>query len=232
VLEQDGRTAAGREYMPSPFGNHADSPIRCSLQVHIADILAAYNIKKLPSGEEASQASNLTEAYGISNIIAHQAATDFAKTASVDIVRVLPGLSLGSNELNDSAKDMHFGSNGSLISMALGEIVDRPKLTGQVLLENVAKTHILALDPKIALNLTNFVIAGSGGKGISWDEVAALIERLYPDQVKAGVLKPAKGQESLLTNFDIRSSEKALGSKFAGIEVMVKSVIDRYLRLL
>jgi nucleoside-diphosphate-sugar epimerase len=114
---------------------------------------------------------------------------------------------------------------------ALGTIIDSPKLTAQVLLEDVAKAHVLALDPKIAPNLTNFLVVGNGGRGIPWDEMAAIVERLYPQEVKAGILSPTKGQQDWLTRFDVRSTEQALGFHFAGGAEMVRRVVDQYLEL-
>lgn len=114
---------------------------------------------------------------------------------------------------------------------ALGTIIDGPKLTAQVLLDDVAKAHVLALDPKDAANSTNLVVAGNGGRGIPWDEMAAIVERQYPNEVKAGILKPTKGQQDWMTKFDVRESEKTLSYRFAGGDEMVKSVVDQYLQL-
>ena len=126
---------------------------------------------------------------------------------------------------------MHNGSNSATIGTALGKAIDNPKLTAQVLLEDVAKAHVLALDPKIAPNLTNLVVAGNGGRGIPWDEMAAIVERQYPEEVKEGILSPAKGQQDWMTRFDVRSTEQALAFRFAGGVEMVKSVVDQYLQL-
>lgn len=174
------------------------------------------------------------QAYTISKILSHHAGTDFVKKneVSFDLVRILPGYTQGANELAKTAEDLGTGSNGALYSTMLGQISNSPKLTAQVLLEDVAKAHVLALDSKVAPNLTNLSIVGNAGKGVPWDEFAGIIERLYPEEVKAGVLKPAKGQADVLMNFDVSSSEQALGFKFAGPEGMVKSVVDQYLSLL
>lgn len=126
---------------------------------------------------------------------------------------------------------MHNGSNSATMGTALGTIIDSPKLTAQVLLEDVARAHVLALDPKIAPNLTNLVIAGNGGQGIPWDAMADIVEHHYPQEVKLGILSPKKGQQDWMTKFDVRSSEKALGYRFAGAVEMVKSVVDQYLQL-
>jgi hypothetical protein len=193
----------------------------------------AYDIKKAPSDEAAEGITDVFEAYSTSKVIAYQAAIDFAKDRKpkFDLVHVLPGYIQGANELNEKASDLQNGSNSATMGSVLGTIIDGPKLTAQVLLEDVAKAHVLALDPLVASHLTNLVVVGNGGKGIPWDEMAALIERYYPQEVKLGILKPTKGQQDWMTNFDVRSSEQALGYRFAGGAEMVKSVVDQYLQL-
>lgn len=198
-----------------------------------ADLVAAYEIKKAPSDELADRIDDVFEAYTTSKVIAYQAAIDFAndRKPGFDLVHVLPGYIQGANELNETASDMHNGSNSATMGTALGMIIDSPKLTAQVLLEDVAKAHVLALHPNIAPHLTNVVVVGNGGRGIPWDEMAAMIQRYYPQEVKLGILSPAKGQQDWMTNFDVRSSEQALGFRFAGGAEMMKSVIDQYLQL-
>jgi nucleoside-diphosphate-sugar epimerase len=193
----------------------------------------AYDIKTAPSDEAAERMTDVFEAYTTSKVIAYQAAIDFAKDRKpgFDLVHVLPGYIQGANELNEKASDLHNGSNSATMGTALGTIIDGPKLTAQVLLEDVARAHVLALDPEIAPHLTNILTVGNGGKGIPWDEMATLIQRYYAQEVKLGILSPTKGQQDWMTNFDVRSSEQALGYRFAGGAEMVKSVVDQYLQL-
>nr|OQO18298.1 hypothetical protein B0A51_13498 [Rachicladosporium sp. CCFEE 5018] len=192
-----------------------------------------YSVSEAPPLEAAEQIEDVFQAYAVSKIMSHQAATDFVKQNKVnfDLVRVLPGYTQGENELAENLKDLAAGSNGALLATLTGELDPNKKLMGQVLLEDVAKAHVLALDPKIAPHLTNFAIVGNNGAGIPWDELAETAERLYPEQVKAGVLKPVKGQQDLSWPVDVSSSEKALGFKFAGGEEMVKSLVGQYLAL-
>jgi nucleoside-diphosphate-sugar epimerase len=195
-----------------------------------ADAIIAYDIKQAPSDEAAGKITDDWEAYVVSKVIAHQAATDFVKShqPAFDLIRILPGFVLGANELNDGLEDMSKGSNGGLMSTALGQIQDGPKLTAQTLLEDVAKAHVLALDQKIVPNAANLIVAGNAGQGVPWDDVADLIKRLYPDEVEATLLKPVSGQISSLTRFDVRSSEEILGYRFASAEPMIKSVLGQW----
>ena len=99
------------------------------------------------------------------------------------------------------------------------------------MLEDVAKAHVFALSSDTTVNLDNLLVVGNGGRGIPWDEMAAIIERHYPNEVELGILSPPRGQQDWITKFDVRSSEQALGFGFAGGDEMVKSVVDQYLQL-
>lgn len=223
ILEPSEReSGSGRKYQRVP-----------RLRENVADLVEAYETKQAPSVEVADRIEDVFEAYTMSKVIAYQAAIDFAKDRKpgFDLVHVLPGYIQGANELNETASDLQNGSNSATMGTALGMMVDSPKLTAQVLLEDVAKAHVLALDPKIAPHLSNLAVVGNGGRGIPWDEMAAIVQRYYPQEVKLGILSPTKGQQDWMTNFDVRSSEQALGFRFAGGADMVKSVVDQYLQL-
>lgn len=64
-----------------------------------------------------------------------------------------------------------------------------------------------------------------------WSKFVPIIERQFPDAVREGILKPDARDADRLTYFDVESSERALGYKFAGAEEMVRSVVGQYLDL-
>lgn len=203
------------------------------LNLGVADQQKAYDVKKSLPNEVAENVTDVFEAYTNSKTIAYEAAIDFVKDRkpSFDLVHILPGYVQGANELNETAGDMHNGSNSATMGTALGTIIDSPKLTAQVLLEDVARAHVLALDPRVAQNLTNLVVVGNGGRGIPWDEMSTIVERYYPNEIASRVLSPTKGQQDWMTKYDVRPSEQALGFRFAGGDEMVRSVMDQYLKL-
>lgn len=209
------------------------SPTSLSFHAELT-ISQANDVQDLPSEEFLENPPSVFEAYANSKIIAYHAATDFVKGREVafDLVHVLPGYIQGANELNEKPEDVQGGSNSATMGVALGQVSEGPKLTGQVLLEDVAKAQVLALEQKVAPHLANVIIAGNGGQGIPWAQIADIIERNYSDEVSAGILRPTKGQPDWLTHFDVRSSEDALGFRFSGGEEMVRSVVGQYLQLL
>jgi len=75
------------------------------------------------------------------------------------------------------------------------------------------------------------LVAGNGGNGTPWSDVADIIRKTFPKEVESGVLNPVTDQEDYLTKFDVTSSERALGYRFAGAEEMVRSLVGQYVAL-
>ena len=152
-----------------------------------------------------------------------------------DLVRVLPGYIQGANELYQKAEEMEVeataGSNEGTMRTARGITAGKPRITTQVFLDDVAKAHVLALKPEVAKNGDNLLVVGTGGKSIPWSEFVPVIEKLFPDAVEKGILNPKAEDENMMRDFDVTSSEKALGFTFGGTEEIAKSVVGQYLRL-
>ena len=174
----------------------------------------------------------------MSKILAHAAADEFLQKnrAHFDVIRVLPGYIQGANELYTSAEQMRdnksLGSNEGTMNTALGNVVGHPRITSQVFLDDVAKAHVLGLRSDVVDHLDNLLVVGSGGDGVPWAEYVPIIERLFPDAVAKGLLRPNVEDESSNAFYDVSSTEKALGFKFAGAEEIVKSVVGQYLSLI
>ena len=137
----------------------------------------------------------------------------------------------GASELHETIEDMKKGFNSATIDTALGKITRLPKKTGQILQEDVARVHVLALDDKLVPNLENLVVVANDGRGIPWDEMAETIKRCYPKEVEDGILLPTKGQLDSAKRYDVRSTQQALGVRFSDAVCIVRSVVDQYLQL-
>jgi len=180
-------------------------------------------------------AENVTdfEAFTHSKIIAYETAVNFVKERkpSFDLVHILPGFMQGASELHETVDDMLNDFNRATIDTALGNILNCPKMTAQVLLKDVAGMHLFALNPKVVHNLENLVVVANDGHGIPWDSMALITKRCYPKEVEAGILRPIRGQKDLMMHFEVRSTQKALGAGFSDAVWIVRSVIDQYLQL-
>jgi nucleoside-diphosphate-sugar epimerase len=102
-------------------------------------------------------------------------------------------------------------------------------LTGQVHLDDVAKAHILALDQSRITS--DVVMIAEDGHGWSWDKVVPVIQKLFPQAVKRGTLKPELASQDWPIAFDTVESNRQLGLQYLGIEEMVRSTVGQYLRL-
>lgn len=225
---KNGSKRAGRKFLISyPF------PLQSAHQLH-----AAYDLRPHPDASTLAKAQSPNEAYVFSKILSHNAASEFMRShpeAPFDLVRILPGYIQGAHELytspdqlSDSKKS---GSNEGVMNTALGNFMNLPRISAQVLLDDVAKAHVLALREDVAKGWDNFSVVGTGGNSVDWREYVPIVERLFLEAVREGVLRPEVKDESFLTYWDVEESEKRLGFKFAGAEEMVASVVGQYMEL-
>ena len=177
--------------------------------------------------------SNAMEAYAASKVLALNATDAFIKTEkpSFDVINVEPVFVIGKNELITEAKDILQGTNGVAFAQVLGHNLESPNLGTTVHVNDVAKVHILALNPEVQGN-QDFAASSGGLKGTVWSDAIEIVKRRFPEAVKDGRL-PANG--TALTKkiiFDPSKSEKILGIEFLDYEEQVVSVTEHYLELL
>ncbi len=201
------------------------------------DKALAYDLRDLPPQQFLDNVPDARTAYVLSKLISHRRSTEFVEQskAHYDLIRVLPGYIQGANELYSSAEAMRsltmVGSNEGTIRTALGIPAGHPRIANQVFLDDCARAHVQPLKDASIENMTNLLVVGSNGGSTPWSDVAVMIEKQYPDAVEKGVLKPGASDPILPFLYDVESSEKALGWKFAGSEKYVPSVVEQYLAL-
>jgi len=168
-------------------------------------------------------------AYTVSKVKALQAAEVFIQTESpaFDIIHIHPAFTIGRNELALNAKAVLKGSNDTPLGHILGAKLDTPRPCGSVHLYDVAKLHILALNPKV-----------KGGQSFLaatvnvWNDSLDIVKKHFPQAVKDGKL-PANGdQPTLNLKFDVSRTEEVLSFKLQDYEAQVVDVTEQYLELL
>lgn len=173
-------------------------------------------------------------AYPASKRIAHDAATKFMETKSpnFDLVRLMPAYVQGRNQLVTDKDKLRGGSNDVMMDLILGKKAPAPRFGSTVLVDDVAKMLVLALDPDRAKGGENYIAAGSpSGKGIRWEDATEIAKDLFPEAVRSGVLPLGGRQESVTVDYDVSKSEKAFGFQFADLETQVKSLVGQYVEL-
>lgn len=199
--------------------------------------IPAYDLQAVPDEETREQITNPFMQYAVSKMLAHAAGNKFVEDHKVqfDLIRVLPGYVQGANELYESADEMRDFDSGSsnegTLRTALGAVVGSPRVTHQVFLDDVANAHVLALKPEVAKHLDNLLVVGNDGVSIPWQDFVPIIKNQFPEAIASSVLKPKVEDENMTAEYDVRSSEEALGFKFAGVDEMVKSVVGQYVKL-
>lgn len=182
-----------------------------------------------PSGPYGSS----FEAYAAAKTKALNATKRFieAEKPSFDVINVLPTFFVGKNELVTDSKNILSGTNAFAFAPILGHVSDQA-LPGSVNhVDDVAKVHLLSLDPKIEGN-QDFGIQAGGTNGIVWDDNIEIVKRRFSEAVKDGRL-PASGRQPTKTVlYDTSRTEKVLGIKFQSYEDAVVSVTEHYLELL
>lgn len=153
---------------------------------------------------------------------------------SFDVVNLNPSFIEGRDDLQSTAAGSITGTNALIHSLALGQQWDAPKPGSSVHNEDVARVHVDALKPSIPAG--TYVLNSrpeNSQHGSDWANVPKLIEKLFPEAVKAGKIKPQEGKASSTpVKIDGSKAERTFGFKYLGLEQQVKSVIGQYLELL
>lgn len=94
------------------------------------------------------------------------------------------------------------------------------RVTRAAHLDDVAKVHVRALDPKVE---------GDRNYGVSvpmqYNDAIDIARKNFRDAFEKGVLKPGN-QPSEVVEWDARGTESAFGIKFKGFEEMVVDVVS------
>lgn len=201
------------------------------------DVMAAENDHVYTAEESAPDPSgpytSLFEAYAASKVKALNATREYVRTENptFDVINIMPVFIVGKNELITNAKNILNGTNGSAFAPILGQNASMP-FTGAVNhLDDVAKVHILSLNPKVEGN-QDFGIQAGGTEGIVFDDGIEIVKRRFPEAVKDGRLPANGSQPTKKIRFDTSRTEKVLGIKFQSFEDALVSVTEHYLELL
>ncbi|CZR66417.1 uncharacterized protein PAC_16318 [Phialocephala subalpina] len=178
--------------------------------------------------------SHQFEAYSASKVRALKATEDFVKEKKPewDIINIMPSFVVGDNEM---VTDPKLVSDGT-VSAAFAQILGGDSGWGavpstSVHVEDVARLHVEALNPKIEGN-QNFLAVSEGARGTRWEEAIDIVNRNYPKAVKKGILPNNGVASTKRTKVDASRTEKAFRFKFQSYEAQVKSVVEQYLGLI
>ncbi|OAA76859.1 NAD(P)-binding domain protein [Akanthomyces lecanii RCEF 1005] len=176
--------------------------------------------------------ANPFAAYTASKALSFQATDDFISKhkPAFNIVRILPTFVIGRDDTVTDVSQIAKGTNGMVMGPLLGYAREGKLSGGTVHIDDVAKLHVLALDPAISDNQS---FLASNPASIEWAESFDIVKRRYPAQYAAGLFKldSIARPESGPSHVDTSKATKTFGIQFKSFEEQVTSVVDHYLEL-
>lgn len=158
---------------------------------------------------------------------------DFMKsleTPSFDVINIMPSFIIGKNELAQTTKSLLDGSNGLALGPILGDAQGSPTPSLSVLLDDVARIHIAALNPSIQGN-QNFIASSGGLAGTNWEDGLEIAQQAFPQEVRSGILPLGGKLPQHKVCVDASRTETVFGMQFAGFEEQIVSVTKQYIEL-
>ncbi|KAL7942604.1 hypothetical protein V8C42DRAFT_148773 [Trichoderma barbatum] len=177
--------------------------------------------------------TNVIDAYAASKSAAFNKTKEFIaeRKPSFDVNHVFPVYVLGRDDTVTTAEQIVKGTNNMLMGPLLG--TERPPIPGgPVHLDDVARLHVLVLDPKVEGN-QDFLAASHPLEPLEWSDSAKIIREKFPQAAADGVFKLETVEKvvTLQTQVDSTKAEKFFGFKFKRFEEQVESVVSHYLEL-
>ena len=174
--------------------------------------------------------SDLFSAYGAGKVAALNATEEYVRTQKphFEINHIGPAFVIGKNELARTRAEVLASTNFAALAPVLGNTYG-PTPSTSVFVDDIAKMHVLALDPKIPGG--QFFLGVSEGSNTKWEDSLAVVKTHFPDAVASGTFPLTGTNPTKRLIFDNTYTEKTLGIKFASFEEQAKSVAGHYLEL-
>jgi nucleoside-diphosphate-sugar epimerase len=174
------------------------------------------------------------EAYLASKIVAFKATKDFMSShqPAYDVINILPGYFVGREELATKAKDLLLGTNRVVLGQFLGLSAPKGLPSTSVLIEDVAKAHVLSLNRSVPGN-QSFVISSDGLQGTTWADAIEIVSNHFSkDTIEAAGFKlDGGGTPTNRILIDSTHTQETLGMKFKPYREQVLSIVSQYFEL-
>jgi len=173
---------------------------------------------------------NIFPAYAASKVGALLVTEDFLRTEKphFDVNHIAPSYTIGKNELARNRSDAIVGTNGSALGHVLGKN-QGPSSSTSVHVNDIAKMHVLALNPKIPGG--NVFLGVSENSDTHWEDSFEIVRKHFPEAVKNGTFPLSGSNPTKKLRFDTSFTKKTLGIEFLSYEEQVRSVAEHYLEL-
>lgn len=172
---------------------------------------------------------NAFAAYGASKVAALNATEEWAATEKphFDINHIAPSFTIGYEELATTRAASIAGTNNAAIGHLIGKTGGPTPSTG-VSVYDIARMHVLALDPKVAGG--QFFIGVSEGSNLRWEDSIEIVKKHFPEAVpKVFPLTGSNPTKRLIFNNEY--TKRTLGIEFISYEEQVKGIAQQYIDL-
>lgn len=188
----------------------------------------------VPDSDAEGPFGHYFQGYAASKVKALNATKNFVSTKrpQFDVSNIMPGFFIGKSELVKESQQYIDGpgTNPTAFAQIMGRKSPSANPGTMVHVDDIAKVHVLALDPKVPGG-QNFGMQTGGVDGRAWDDSLKVAKQHYAKEVEAGLFPVNGTQPSKRLRYDTSATEKTLGIKFRSYEEAVVSVIDAYLEL-
>ncbi|MCJ1443791.1 MAG: hypothetical protein MMC23_004291 [Stictis urceolatum] len=150
------------------------------------------------------------------------------------IATVFPGYIFGRDHAATTVNELKRASNALLLMLLQGEELERPRLSGAVLLEDLAEVHLEAAEQGTREECSAAMVGHrcfGASVSVAQDEAFGIVEKEFSHAVKEGIFRNGR-QECLGERWDSDKTEELLGVKLNGLDEMVRQVAGQYLELL
>ena len=170
----------------------------------------------------------LFAAYGASKVAAFNATEEYIRTQKphFDINHIGPAFVIGKKELASDRAEVLAGTNGAALGHVVGSDIG-PTPSTSVFVDDVAKMHVLALDPKIPGG--QFFLGLSENSNTRWEDSFDIVKKHFPEAIEDGTFPLSGKNPTKRLIFENEYTKKTLGIEFASFEEQVKSVAKQYL---
>jgi nucleoside-diphosphate-sugar epimerase len=172
---------------------------------------------------------NSFAAYGASKVAALNATEEWVATEKphFDINHIAPTFTIGYEELATTRAASIAGTNNAAIGHLIGKNGGPTPSIG-VSVYDIAKMHVLALDPKVPGG--QFFIGVSEDSNLRWEDSIEIVKKHFPEAVpKVFPLTGSNPTKRLIINNEY--TKKILGIEFLSYEEQVKSIAQQYIEL-
>ena len=182
------------------------------------------------TGSVGGPFGDLFAAYGASKVAALNTTEEYVRTQKphFDINHIGPSFVIGRHELASNRADILAGTNGAALGHVLGSNIG-PTPSASVFIDDVARMHVLALDPKVPGG--QLFLGVSENSNTRWEDALDIVKKHFPKAVENRTFPLSGSNPTRRLIFDNEYTKKTLGIEFVSFEEQVKSVAEQYLEL-